>query len=294
MTRYSHTPNHRGTQLSMGEAYYSISKKKRNRDRERKKRKQKYLVKIMYCNANGLKSKLDSLIENAKTLRPDIVCITETKLNPMESEIWLEGYAKPIELRRERKQGGGIWISHTKRFFNKPKVLEMGDDDNEQIWLDIQIGNKSLILGIVYGKQETRTNDDNREKFVGMIEEYAIKAQNEDKFFAVIGDFNMKLGLDEKSGSKPTSAGGKKLLKVISKRKLKIINQSEKCFGKWTRISTTNPNNEAMKSVLDLIITNDKCFNAVSKMVIDEKREYILEKVTKYKINESDHNTNHC
>ena len=42
-----------------------------------------------------------------------------------------------------------------------------------------------------------------------MIEEYAIKAQNEDKLFAVKGDFNMTLGLDEKSGSKTTSAGGK-------------------------------------------------------------------------------------
>eukprot|EP00112_Aurelia_sp_Birch-Aquarium-sp1_P004051 Seg1459.6 transcript_id=Seg1459.6/GoldUCD/mRNA.D3Y31 product="hypothetical protein" protein_id=Seg1459.6/GoldUCD/D3Y31 len=212
-------------------------------------------------------------------------------MNPMESEIWLEGYSKPIELRRERKHGGGIWISHTKRFYNKVKVLEMGDDDNEQICLDVQIGNKTLLLGVVHGKQETRTNDDNREKSVGMIEEYAIKAQKEGKFLAVIGDFNMRLGLDEKSGSKSTSAGGKKLLKVISKRKLRIVNQSKQCFGKWTRISTTNPNNEAMKSVLDLIIANDKCFNSVSKMLIDEEREYILEKVTKYKINESDHNT---
>ena len=46
-----------------------------------------------------------------------------------------------------------------------------------------------------------------------------------------------------------------------------------------------------MKSVLDFIIANDKCLKSVTKMVIDEDREYILEKVTKYKINESDHNT---
>ena len=108
----------------------------------------------MHCNANGLKSKLDSLVENSKTFKPDIVSITESKMNPMESEIWLEGYCKPFELRRERKLGGGIWISHTKRSYNKVKVLEMGDDDN-QIWIDIKIGNKTLILGVVYGKQET-------------------------------------------------------------------------------------------------------------------------------------------
>lgn len=168
----------------------------------------------MYCNANGLKSKLDSLIENAKKyLRPDIVCTTESKMNPMESEIWLEGYCKPIELRRASKQGGGIWISHTKRFFNKVKVVEMGDDDDEQIRLDVQIGNKTLLLGVVYGKQETRTNDDNREKFVAMIEEYANQAQKEGKFLAVIGDFNMRLGLDEKLGSKFPSAGGKTSLR---------------------------------------------------------------------------------
>ena len=72
---------------------------------------------------------------------------------------------------------------------------------------------------------------------------------------------------------------------------MKIVNQSEKCSGKWTRISTTNPKNEALKLILDLIISNEKCLSSASKMVIDERRENSLEKVTKYKINERDHNT---
>ena len=50
-----------------------------------------------------------------------------------------------------------------------------------------------------------------------MIDEYAIKAEKENKFFAVIGDFNMRLGLDKRFGNKFTSPGGKNSLKLSQK-----------------------------------------------------------------------------
>ena len=35
---------------------------------------------------------------------------------------------------------------------DKITVLGVGDDDNEQVWINIRLGCKDIILGLVYGK----------------------------------------------------------------------------------------------------------------------------------------------
>lgn len=46
-----------------------------------------------------------------------------------------------------------------------------------------------------------------------------------------------------------------------------------------------------MKSILDLVIANDLCYEKMCEMVIYDKREFTLEKVTQNRIIGSDHNT---
>ena len=230
-------------------------------------------------------------MEIVKLLNPTLICI-ESKMRIKEKEIWLQGYCKPIELRRDKKQGGGIWLSFKSELYKKVTLLDMGNDENEQIWVELELGKENVIIGIVYGKQETRTDNENRENFISMIEEYAIKSSKEKKPLLVIGDFNMKIGLNSNDPNKKEfSAGGRKLQKMISRQNLKILNESPKCKGKWTRISTTNPDNDNMKSILDLFIANESGYEKMSNMVIDDNREFTLEKVTKNKIVGSDHST---
>ena len=111
----------------------------------------------------------------ADELKPSIICITESKINKYNN-CKLPGYSKPIELKRTKKAGGGIWITFKESIKNKVTILELGDDEIEQIWTNIKIGPEDLILGVVYGKQESRVKVEKIKTFMDNIDYYAIKA----------------------------------------------------------------------------------------------------------------------
>ena len=75
-------------------------------------------------------------------------------------------------------------------------------------------------------------------------------------------------------------------MKIVNKRKLNILSTSDKCQGLWTRVSTTDKNN-----VNNYALVNQKGFDKLDRMIIDVDRRYVLERVGKYNIKESDHNT---
>ena len=264
---------------------------KKTHIKERKRRYDKQKIKILYSNANGLKSKLESLCPIIEELDPTIICITEPKIKTYDGAISIKGYCDPIELRRQNKQGGGIWIIYKKSLKDKITVLEVGDDDNEQVWINIRLGCKDIILGLVYGKQESRTRVNSNFTFFDKIDYYAVKAKNEGKALIILGDFNVKIGDNIKGNHPKITTGGKKLMKIVNKRKLNVLNTSDKCQGLWTRVSTTDKNNVNKKAILDYALVNQKGFDKFDRMIIDEDRRYVLERVGKYSIKESDHNT---
>lgn len=261
-----------------------------NTRHKRKKRYGKHCLKVYYTNANGLNSKLNSLNEIVDEINPSIICVNESKIKQYDKTIVVNGYCKPIELRRETKNGGGIWITYKEYLKNKITVLEIGNDEIEQIWLNIKTGPEDTILGVVYGKQESRADINNIKSFLEKIDYYAIKAKNEGKSLLVVGDFNMKVGETIKGNHEEISKGGKMLLKLINKRKLEIVNNSPKCSGLWTRIVTTDSENDERKSVLDYVLTNQKCYHKTEQMCIDEDRNFVMQRYSKDSVKESDHN----
>ena len=70
----------------------------------------------MYTNADGIKSKLTELKGKIQEANPDIICITETKLEAKDQEESL-GLEQYNIWRKERtsKSGGGIMILIKKR-----------------------------------------------------------------------------------------------------------------------------------------------------------------------------------
>ena len=66
----------------------------------------------------------------------------------------------------------------------------------------------------------------------------------------------------------------------INEEDLYLINESEKCTGKYTWGRNRGENNE-QKSAIDMVLVNKKLFGLVGEMIIDEKQEVI---------NFSDHN----
>ena len=174
---------------------------------------------------------------------------------------------------------------------DKVTVLDVGDEDNEQVWTNIRLGCNDIILGLVYGKQESRTKVNSNLTFFNRIDYYAVKAKIEDKALIILGDFNVKVGDNVKGNHPKITAGGKSLMKIVKQRKLNILNNSDKCQGLWTRVSTTDNCNVNKKAILDYALVNRKGFDKFDRMLIDEERRYVLERVGKYDIKESDHNT---
>ena len=143
---------------------------------------------------------------------------------------------------------------------------------------------------MVYGKQESRVDINSIKNFLDRIDYYAVKAKNEGKSLLVVGDFNMKVGETIKGNQDQISKGGRMLLKLMNKRKLELINSGSKCSGLWTRIVTTDSENDERKSVLDYVLTNQKCYHKVELMHIDEDRNFVMQKYSKDRVKESDHN----
>ena len=60
---------------------------------------------------------------------------------------------------------------------------------------------------------------------------------------------------------------------LIQQNDLKIVNETEKCKGKYTRVDTDNPQE---RSTIDYCIVTHKMWNQIIMMDIDECQQYKL------------------
>ena len=68
------------------------------------------------------------------------------------------------------------------------------------------------------------------------ITEEIIKAKEENQQPIIIGDLNAKIGDKIKGNMSTVTEGGRKLIKMIDKYDMKLINEEEEiCKGLWTR-----------------------------------------------------------
>ncbi len=106
-------------------------KKTRTKNKNRKPRIDK--LKIIYSNANGVNSKIESIKNNLQTYECDIYCITETKLKSEPPPI--EGYKWETK-NRSNRQGGGVAILIKSSLKNiTTRLAQMEDQNQEIIWI---------------------------------------------------------------------------------------------------------------------------------------------------------------
>ena len=81
-----------------------------------------------------------------------------------------------------------------------------------------------------------------------------------------MGDFNCKIG-DRIEGNKlEVTKAGKLLLQLMDREELEVVNNSEQCKGKWTRVEKLN------KSILDYIIIRKDDITKIKEAIIDEEK----------------------
>ena len=255
----------------------------------RRSRKKPAGYNIMYANCRGIKGKMVSLKEIVEKESPDIIVLNETMYKNNE-ETKLKAY-KSYTNNRENRSGGGIEIMVRNCVQNRTVKVSEGNEDIEELTVRTETRKRALNIISLYGKIEGRESKDKINNQFSHLEELIQHIEKAGEDYILIGDLNAKIGNKEngiKGNNEAINEAGKSFLNLEEKTKAIIVNKTEKCTGKWTRVNTKN---EKEKSILDYVMTNESLYEDLIEMKIDEEK---LLRLTKYKgkeIKETDHNT---
>ena len=105
------------------------------------------------------------------------------------------------------------------------------------MWIRILLKRKkTLFIGLIYGKQESRNNNATLDEEFKIIERHLYQyIANNQNHILLLGDFNGKIGNGEQgtpSGDPIITPNGKRLINLTNNFSLKTRNKSLKCKGK--------------------------------------------------------------
>ena len=145
-----------------------------------------------------------------------------------------------------------------------------------------------MKIGTIYMPQECRTTVPKLKEIYRIIENEILDAQQKGDSIMILGDLNCKVGNTISGNNTEITKGGKLLLKMMQKFKLKMLNAEEGCEGLWTRIEGPK------KSVLDYILVFEDDLKLVNNMEIDEAKDITPYYVEKKDGAEERKYTDHC
>ena len=243
-------------------------------------------------NAAGIKCKLDSLKSILKCIKPQIWSVQETKLKPNEN---LKGEEidkfQMYYLNRQDSQGGGLALGVDKEI--ESTLVREGNDTTEAIVVQVFIEKLCIKIIVGYGPQENATKE-KKEKFWEFIEEEANKAEIEDQGLIIQMDGNLHAGPELVKNDPNKQNNNGKLFQQFLQRNpnLFVANNLNICQGTITRQRVLE--NRTERAILDFFVMNDKLQPFLSKLIIDEERNFCLSNFSQFKQNkkvvETDHN----
>ena len=195
-----------------------------------------------------------------------------------------------FEAIRKGKEKGGTMIGAHKG--PKPVLISEHNDPYEVLVIEIEVANKGVRVISGYGPQESWTPEQ-REPFFRVLEEEVIRANLAGKSIVIEADFNSKLGREHIPNDPHTQdRNGKLLSELIQRNNLTVANGLMICEGTITRERVTTLRTE--ESAISFVIVSDDLVDKVESVVIDEKRDNVLTRISKTRngteTKESDHN----
>ena len=212
------------------------------------------MLKIYYCNARGILTKINSLKTIIVEHNPDLVAITETWLKDKGPEI--DNYTWIQANRQEQIKGGGIGV------LVKNSILNRVEGDSDSTYRDqiqtvkLKRQSEELLIHIIYAPQDNAQHNE-RDNFYENLNKILCKTDNDS---IILGDFNAKINDDK-------STNGKSLINTIKINKLtkKCDNaptyQSNHCESKIDYCLSKNENHIIECNTLnidDYRLTNDR------------------------------------
>ena len=195
---------------------------------------------VVHLNIRSIIYKLDQIKMIISQAKIDILCLTESWLNPniTDLEPSIEGY-KIFRQDRINKRGGGILI-YIKNCLKYDSIVPQGvisaSEIMESCWIQLNLKyTKPILLGVIYKPPQTPVG-----KTIQILTDTLSKIQPTTPHeLYILGDFNIDTSL-------PTSPNNQKLKWFCTKNGL------DQLIKKPTR-STIKTD-----STIDLIITNSK------------------------------------
>ena len=182
----------------------------------------------------------------------------------------LKGY-KNYRLNRNRKAGGVII------YFKEDIVVDLikKNKDCEIIWVKIKDKYNDLVIGGIYSPCEDSVPKKEIEEITKELKKDILEIKNSisDKII-LVGDYNAHMGNDEEGiqgNHQKIGINGREYRKMIKENDLVLCNNSNKCYGRWTREQS------GKKSILDLTISTNPAYELIEKITIDDEHKYCLE-----------------
>ena len=251
-------------------------KKRRKRGGKKTKKQENKIkmqnIKIGHMNIRGLKSKIKDVAAIAEEEDYDVMVFTETKLKNKESRK-IPGY-KQKSLNRDTDAGGVI--IYTKKDI-KTKVVKK-NKECETLWIKLSEKEEDtdcIVIGGIYSPCESSTTKNKISNFVSELDKdiKEIKENVTEKIL-MVGDMNAHVGCDDqgiKGNNQHVGVNGEEYRKLFKNNKMTLMNNTNVCKGKWTRIQGDS------KSILDLTVATEALKDKITSMEIDEDGKLNIE-----------------
>ena len=237
---------------------------------------------MLGVNSAGLKSKFTSFKKVIQQLKPAVFFTQETKYKE-EGQLKLgDEYVIYEQVRKNEKGGGGLALGCLKEL--NPCWISEGSEYVEAISISICIKNMKIRCCTAYGPQENDSIE-KKEAFWDHLDKEVFEAETTGEGFILQFDGNLWAGDRIVPGDPRSQNKNGKLFEQFLKRnpKLTVVNSLPICEGLVTR--SRNKDGLIEESVLDFFIVCSSVLPFVSRMIIDESRNYPL---TNYKAAKKD------
>ena len=204
-------------------------------------------------------------------LQPSVFFVEETKYKDT-GKLKFDNYVI-FELVRENREGGGLALGCAKDL--NPVWVREGDDSVEALSVEIFVKKMKIRCCVAYGCQECDSID-RKEAFWTYLDEEVLEADSSESGFILHFDGNLWAGKDIiPNDPRPQNRNGKLFEEFLKRHPhLTVVNALPQCEGLITRKRLRKGIIE--ESVLDFFVVCNRVLPFVSKMVIDEQKQYIL------------------
>ena len=206
---------------------------------------------IFFLNVQGISQA--KFVEFENMIEEEIFIMVETQLT--QDRIRYQADTEVINkmrLKNDRK-GGGIMILWKKQ--DNFNIKEIKTKNVDLMMIEYEINSDRIYVVVVY----MSTNDNLRNE---EIEE--ISDKYEEKKLLIVGDFNGHIGY---LGNQDLNLNGKRVIDILERNNLILINSDERCIGEFTWKQRN------FKSVIDFVICNHQMNETILRMKIDEEKE---------------------